>query len=111
MKHEQLGLPFGVGEVKVTARPSKDGDKSVECFVVGCQHRLRVPTRTFSGDVCPDHGIRCHHSSNSPTYSYLQPRRNIVHGGPIAEVIDIVGNPRSAVADDHESPLGHDVSP
>ena len=78
MSHENPELPYGIGEVQATARPSKAGDKSVQCFVVGCQHRLRAPTRTFSGDVCPDHGIRCHYSSNRPTYSYLQPRRNII---------------------------------
>ena len=78
MSHENPELPYGIGEVQATARPSKAGDKSVKCFVVGCQHRLRVPSRTFPGDVCPDHGIRCHYSSNRPTYSYLQPRRNII---------------------------------
>ena len=78
MSHEVSELPYGIGEVQVTSRPSKAGDKSVQCFVVGCQNRLRVPTRTFPGDVCPDHGIRCHYSSNQPTYSYLQPRRNII---------------------------------
>lgn len=49
------------------------------CYVRGCRQQLRPPTRFFPGEVCPEHGIRCHGAkTNTPTYSYRDVRRNII---------------------------------
>jgi hypothetical protein len=61
----------------------------VRCFVHGCQHMVRPPTRGYRGQVCPVHKIRCHRSG---TYSYLDVRRNTVVARDLLAT-KIVGHP------------------
>jgi hypothetical protein len=51
---------------------------SDEPYFRGCERVLRTPARGVSGEVCPEHGIRCHHSSAGATYTYRDAKRNIV---------------------------------
>ena len=48
--------------------------------------------RRFRGEVCPDHGIRCHHSTSGGTYIYKDVRRNII-ASPETFARRIVGHP------------------
>lgn len=85
-------LPYGVHELDPKAVAVEAEERSVRCFVHGCDRILRVPTRKFRGDVCPEHGIRCHHSSSKPTYSYVETARNII-ASPELFSTRIVGHP------------------
>lgn len=49
----------------------------VRCYVRGCPHLLRPPTRADRGDLCPDHHIYCNHSS-SVTLAYSDARKNLI---------------------------------
>ncbi len=71
-------LPYGTRELVEVADLVREAPKTVRCFVRGCQHELRAPTRLSPGEVCPDHGIRCHYSRSNSTYSYTDVRRNII---------------------------------
>ncbi|MEQ9379550.1 MAG: hypothetical protein RJP95_01715, partial [Pirellulales bacterium] len=71
-------LPYGIHELVELATSVREAPRTVRCYVRGCQHELRTPTRLSPGEVCPDHGIRCHYSRNSSTYSYRDVRRNII---------------------------------
>ena len=71
-------LPYGAHDlVSKVVMHSEDPDQ-IQCFVRGCSHFVRRPTRHRSGTPCPDHGIYCHHSNNRSTYSYVDVTRNII---------------------------------
>ncbi len=72
-------LPFGIEDVDPILFRD-DGSRRVRCYIRGCRHYLRVPARGFRGDICPDHGIRCHGSRNGATYTYADARRNLIVG-------------------------------
>lgn len=71
-------LPYGTHDLDPDVQVVSESPRQVRCYVRGCSHVLRTPTRGTPGDVCPDHGIRCHLSWNGPTYSYDEPERNII---------------------------------
>jgi len=71
-------LPFGTEDLDPNVAVVDTSPKRVRCYVRGCQNVLRTPTRKGKGDVCPDHGIRCHHSSAGGTYSYVDVRDNAI---------------------------------
>lgn len=70
--------PYGIDEIDPLVDLTSDEPRTIRCYVRGCRHELRAPTRKIRGDVCPDHGIRCHCSSAGATYSYPDARRNII---------------------------------
>ena len=76
--HSFRDLPYGINDLDPEAVVSSGQPKRVQCYVRGCQRVLRTPRRGFKGEPCPDHGIRCHHSSAGATYSYVDVRRNII---------------------------------
>lgn len=71
-------LPYGIADLDAIVDCTSDSPRTVRCYVRGCRHELRTPTRKHRGDICPEHGIRCHHSSAGSTYSYANVRRNII---------------------------------
>ena len=78
IKDQTLGLPYGVEDLDPDVVVASKAPTRVRCYVRGCSHFLNTPRRGFKGDVCPEHGIRCHHSSAGATYSYVDVRRNII---------------------------------
>lgn len=77
-------LPCGVAELDpVVFQPESDKER-VRCFVRGCSELLRRPRRGDPGESCPLHGIRCHFSNGSATYSYVDPRRNLIIDADLA---------------------------
>lgn len=87
----QAGLPYGTEDLHPPPR-SKAKQHVVRCYVRGCTHEIRTPTRSTRGERCPDHGIVCHHSTVGGTYTYGDPRRNIiVSAGMMKE--KIIGHP------------------
>jgi hypothetical protein len=68
-------LPYGTEDLCPELHVTPGPPKRIRCFVKGCTQMLRPPTRRGGGDVCPDHGIRCHWSG---TYSYADVRRNLI---------------------------------
>lgn len=74
----RIELPYGTLDLKNSPIPTTLRPRQVPCYVHGCQQILKTPTRGFRGEFCPEHGIRCHYSPNSQTYSYRDVRRNIV---------------------------------
>ncbi len=87
-----LRLPYGIGDLSEEVEPIPGRARRVRCYVQGCNHVLRTPTRTRRGDICPEHGIRCHYSSAGATYSYAKPARNII-ASPDQFSRNIIGNP------------------
>jgi hypothetical protein len=72
-------LPFGTLDLDPEVHVIPGDPLQVRCYVKGCSQLLRPPRRGFAGDICPDHGIRCHYSSdNGATYSYADVRRNFI---------------------------------
>lgn len=72
-------LPFGTPDLDPAIQVEPGPTRRVRCFVRGCQHVLRTPTRGDRGESCPTHAIFCHHSaSTGATYSYADARRNII---------------------------------
>lgn len=69
------GLPFGVDDLDSNMQVEPGPPKRIRCFVRGCDHWLCPPSRFGGGEVCPDHGIRCH---SSGTYSYADLNRNLI---------------------------------
>lgn len=67
--------PFGVIDLNPTIVSDLGPPPRIKCFVSGCDHMVRPPTRKYRGEVCPVHHIRCHQSG---TYSYPDVRRNTV---------------------------------
>lgn len=74
----ELALPYGVRDLDPQVQCLGILPKRVRCYVRGCKQILRVPSRWDKGDVCPDHGIRCHYSSASATYAYADASRNAI---------------------------------
>jgi hypothetical protein len=71
-------LPYGVLDLDPVVVTDRGPPLRVKCYVRDCQRMLRPPSRGFRGDVCREHGIRCHLSGSSPTYSYARAERNII---------------------------------
>ena len=86
------GLPYGVGDLVTDVECHTGPPRQVRCYVNGCGHLLRTPTRGDRGEVCPDHGIRCHCSSAGATYSYENSTRNVI-ASPAAFGQRIIGHP------------------
>lgn len=70
-------LPYGTEDLDPRPVVAKGEEKRIKCYVRGCSALLRPPAKGFRGDVCPEHGIRCHHSSTGGTYGYAEPERNV----------------------------------
>lgn len=85
-------LPYGVPDLDPRVVVHPDDPDRVRCYVRGCQHFLRRPTRYARGEECPDHGIYCHYSRYGATYSYRDVRRNII-ASPDLFAQRIVGHP------------------
>ena len=68
-------LPYGIFDLDPQIYTERNPTVRVRCYVEGCTEMLRPPSRYDRGDVCPVHGIRCHLSG---TYTYPNPRRNII---------------------------------
>lgn len=73
-----LKAPYGVAELNPVVESRAGVPRHVRCFVRGCSQILQVPTRFVPGEVCPHHGIRCHSSSSGATYTYHDPKRNVI---------------------------------
>lgn len=72
-------LPYGTSDVDPEIVCDPGPPKRVRCYVRGCRHMLLVPGRKHNrGAVCPEHGIRCHHSSAGATYVFADVRQNII---------------------------------
>ena len=71
-------LPFGIQDLVSEPTLKQDNPRTVRCYVRGCSHLLRTPTRGYRGEACPEHGVRCHFSSGNGTYSYIDASRNII---------------------------------
>ena len=67
-------IPFGMNELDPQIVVDDGPPRRIKCFVCGCGKFLE-PARRYSGPTCPEHGIRC---NNSGTFSYGDPKRNIV---------------------------------
>jgi hypothetical protein len=72
------GLPFGSQDLDPAVQVDSLDCNKVRCFVRGCQHLVRRPTRHAEGEACPRHGIYCHYSYGRPTYRFADVRRNII---------------------------------
>lgn len=73
-----IPLPYGVNDLDPQVEVSADDQDVIRCYVRGCQHFVRRPMKHQRGELCPEHGIFCHHSSYGATYSYADVRRNII---------------------------------
>ena len=67
-------IPFGLNDLDSQMMVDEGPPKRIKCFVRGCS-RLLEPARYGNGPTCPEHGIRC---NNSTTFSYGDPKRNII---------------------------------
>lgn len=77
-------LPYGVNDLDpVVYQPPGDRER-VRCYVRGCKELLLRPRRGYVGEACPVHGIRCHYSGGAATYSYVDPRRNLIVDADLA---------------------------
>jgi hypothetical protein len=85
-------LPYGRNEVDPDIVCVSASPKRVRCFIRGCRHTVATPGRGVRGEACPEHDIRCHHSSAGGTYVYPDVRRNII-ASPEQFVRRIVGHP------------------
>lgn len=85
-------LPYGVPDLDPSVVVHPDDPDRVRCYIRGCQHFVRRPTRYARGEECPDHGIYCHYSRYGATYSYRDVRRNII-ASPDLFAQRIVGHP------------------
>lgn len=83
-------IPYGFDELDPHIIYDSSGAKRIRCFVRGCSHFLRPPANSgFRGDVCAEHGIRCH---SSGTYTYADATRNVIIDQDVfAE--RVIGNP------------------
>ncbi len=89
---DPVSLPYGVGDLDPDVIVHPDDPDLVRCYVRGCRHFVRRPTRRQRGQSCPDHGIYCHHSGYGSTYRYADVRRNII-ASPDLFAQRIVGHP------------------
>jgi len=85
-------LPFGTHDLDPQVVVLGSCPRRVRCYVRGCQQVLRTPTRDDGGEVCPEHGIRCHYSSYGATYGYADVRGNAIVS-PDLLATRIVGHP------------------
>jgi len=92
VSQSKRALPFGTEDLDPNVAVVDTWPKRVRCYVKGCQHVLRAPTRRDKGDVCPDHGIRCHNSWAGATYTYANVRNNAI-ASPDLLATRIVGHP------------------
>jgi hypothetical protein len=67
-------IPFGMNDLDPQMVVDDGPPKRIKCFVRGCSRHLE-PARWNDGPTCPEHGIRC---NNSGTFSYGDPKRNII---------------------------------
>lgn len=98
-------LPFGTLDLDPQPYVVAGPPRRVRCYVRGCTEMLRPPSRYYSGEVCPLHGIRCHYSTSGATYSYADVRQNIIIASELLAT-RIVGNPHKYESDR----LGHEKS-
>ncbi len=80
-------LPYGTPDLDPEVHGDRGPPRRVRCYVRGCNHVLRP-----GNDLCPVHGIRCHHSGKSVTYSYADVRRNIIVDSELVAA-RVVGHP------------------
>jgi hypothetical protein len=73
-----IPLPYGVNDLDPQVEVSADDQDVIRCYVRGCRQFVRRPKKRQRGELCPEHGIFCHHSSYGSTYSYADVRRNII---------------------------------
>lgn len=73
-------LPFGVEDIDPDPARQPGDAALVRCYVRGCSRVLARPARGNRGQACPVHGIYCHRSSASGTYSYAEAPRNVIAG-------------------------------
>ncbi|MBM3999067.1 MAG: hypothetical protein FJ297_05915 [Planctomycetes bacterium] len=85
-------LPYGVHDLDPQVIVHPNDPNLIRCYVRGCQQFVRRPTRHSDGELCPDHGIYCHHSRFGSTYSYRDASRNII-ASPDVFANSIVGHP------------------
>jgi hypothetical protein len=85
-------LPYGTCDLDPEVHVVSTSPLQVRCYVHGCRHTLRTPTRYVRGEICPAHGIRCHLSRYGLTYSYSQAHRNII-ASPDLFASRLVGHP------------------
>src|SRR5438094_81658 len=81
-------LPFGTLDLDPEVHVDAGPPRKVRCYVRGCNQMLRLP----ASEACPQHGIHCHLSSNGPTYSYVDVRRNIIVAADLFAT-RVLGNP------------------
>lgn len=74
----ELPLPYGIFDLDPQLLTDRGPPLRVRCVVQGCTELLRPPTRNLQGEVCPDHGIRVHHSGTSVTYTFEEATRNLI---------------------------------
>src|SRR5947209_1732531 len=98
-------LPFGTLDLDPQPHVVAGPPRRIRCYVRGCTELLRPSARSCDGEVCPVHGIRCHHSTNGATYSYADVRRNIIVAADLFAT-RIVGNPHKY----ETNRLGHENS-
>jgi hypothetical protein len=80
-------LPYGIPDLDPVVYLDGGPPPRVRCYVRGCGEMLR-PAR----DLCPVHGIRCHHSSFGNTFSYDDERRNVIAAADLLAA-GVVGHP------------------
>lgn len=85
-------MPFGVGDLdpRLEIQPGR-----IRCVVRGCEHFLSKPG-TRPSSVCPTHGIRCHSSEWGDTYSFANPRRNILVDSELYDLRVVSGSMKQA---------------
>ena len=71
-------VPYGVHDLDPQIIVHPGNQDIVRCYVRGCEQFVRRPKKRQCGELCPEHGIYCHHSSYGSTYSYGDVRRNII---------------------------------
>ena len=84
--------PWGLQDLDPQVRTRNHQGIEVRCYVKGCQEWLRPPNRTFLGDACPVHHIRCHVTGKKGTYSYRDHRRNLIVAQEVFQE-QIIGHP------------------
>ena len=90
--NQETALPFGTNDLDSTPVVDHRPPRRVRCYVKGCTHLLRVPSRGDRGEICPDHGIRCHFCQGNNTYSYANAAGNII-ASPATFAEKIIGHP------------------
>ncbi len=88
----ELTLPYGTKDLDPQVICVSQSPRRVRCYVRGCRHILRTPTRYETGEACPEHGIRCHFSYSGATYSYADARGNTI-ASPNLLATRIIGHP------------------